>query len=537
MPTQSLLPTPKQRFYQSGGAVNAGGKVFTYAPGTNTKKATYSDSAGLVPNANPILLDARGEAIIYGTGSYKVVLALSTDTDPPTSPIWTQDGVTIISDVTVANSNAADSAAAAAASAASMAKSTNTASLISAIRTNGFFPQPVFRLAANDTPTITVGAAGVASTLNASPAASPNIVASDTRLKWLSGPTTYEAGSGTWSPRGAWQGTGRDTQYASIEFNHTGTAFEFSVVGSFYTATENLRVLVNDIAVTPVALPQADGAFHYVKFVFPVSALRRIRIESANGKYRGVNVVAGTEITSTGRTYPLISIMGDSFVEGTGAGTPVMDGEGVALVRALGCNIALGAVGSTGIINPGAGGKVAWTEATRIRDLTMQGVVDAAQGVSTAPALGIVCMSINDQGLAAALWSPFGTSFQAAINNRCWALIDAFRTANSGKPLLFYGPTWTQTTPQLDIYRIRDAAQEACAGLANVWFIDRLGPYPVLRSGANAFVSATGDTTNGNAAIINISSTTGMVGNAGIEGPGITAGARIRKSRVFSTSY
>ena len=90
---QTLAPAPKLHLHKNDGTLNAGGKVFTYAPGTNTKKTTYSDSAGLVPNANPIILDARGEATIYGTGTYKVVHSLSTDTDPPVAPIWSQDNV------------------------------------------------------------------------------------------------------------------------------------------------------------------------------------------------------------------------------------------------------------------------------------------------------------------------------------------------------------------------------------------------------------------------------------------------------------
>ena len=162
-------------------------------------------------------------------------------------------------------------------------------------------------------------------------------------------------------------------------------------------------------------------------------------------------------------------------------------------------------------------------------DLTMLGATDSAQGLNTAPALGIVLMSMNDQGLASTMWSPYGSSYQAAINNRCWALIDAWQNANPGKPLIFYGPTWPSGDPVLDIYRMRDATQEACWGAAksNVWFIDRLNPLPTLRNAANAFISTTGTTTNASASITAIPSTTGIVQGAGIEGIGIAAGARV----------
>ncbi len=411
--------------------------------------------------------------------------------------------------------------------AAAQARTSNTAALISAIRNNGFFPGPQGRLAANDVPAVSVGAAGVGSTINASTAVSPSILASDSKIRWLSGPTTAD-GSGTWLPRGAWYGVSRTTQYTALEFVHTGTTFEFSCLGSFNTTTNNLRVLINDAAVAPITVTSGDGQYHYVKFTFPVSGTRRIRVEGAGGKFRGVNVASPSEISSSGRNYPLISVMGDSFAEGTGATLP-QDGEAVALVRALGGNCALGAVGGTGIINPGTGGKVAWTDPTRMTDLTMVGAVDAAQGSSTVPALGIVMMSINDQGLASSLWSPFGSSYQAAINNRCWALIDAWQSANPGKPLIFYGPTWPSGDPVPDIFRMRDATQEACWGAArsNVWFIDRLGPLPMLRNAINTFISTTGTTTNASASITAIPSTTGIVQGAGIEGTGIAPGARV----------
>lgn len=84
------------------GAPYAGGLLFTYVAGSSTKLATYQDSAGSVAHANPIVLDADGRvpAGIFGTGSYKLVLAPSTDTDPPTSPIWTLDDVEPINEFT-----------------------------------------------------------------------------------------------------------------------------------------------------------------------------------------------------------------------------------------------------------------------------------------------------------------------------------------------------------------------------------------------------------------------------------------------------
>lgn len=95
MPTVNLMPLPKQRFSTSTGAPLAGGKLFIYAAGTTTKQNSYQDASGLTPNANPVILDSRGEASIWFDQNlaYKVVLSPATDTDPPTAPIWTQDGI------------------------------------------------------------------------------------------------------------------------------------------------------------------------------------------------------------------------------------------------------------------------------------------------------------------------------------------------------------------------------------------------------------------------------------------------------------
>jgi hypothetical protein len=72
--TTTLLPEGRQRYFNNDGTPAAGGKLWTYAAGTSALKATYSDADGTVANANPITLDAKGEAVIYWTGAYKVDL-------------------------------------------------------------------------------------------------------------------------------------------------------------------------------------------------------------------------------------------------------------------------------------------------------------------------------------------------------------------------------------------------------------------------------------------------------------------------------
>lgn len=76
-----LSPSPKLQFFTVNGDPLAGGKLYTYAAGTTTPLATYTDSTGITPNTNPVILDARGEASIwlFSTLGYKFVLKTATE--------------------------------------------------------------------------------------------------------------------------------------------------------------------------------------------------------------------------------------------------------------------------------------------------------------------------------------------------------------------------------------------------------------------------------------------------------------------------
>ncbi len=100
MPTYTVAPVIKHDF----GASRAGYKLFVYLSGTNTKTTTYADSAGSASNTNPIVLDSAGRATIFvAQTTLKYVLALPTDTDPPTSPVWTVDGVMSVPNINGTN--------------------------------------------------------------------------------------------------------------------------------------------------------------------------------------------------------------------------------------------------------------------------------------------------------------------------------------------------------------------------------------------------------------------------------------------------
>lgn len=95
MPT-TLSPAPKLQFFDSNGNPLAGGLLYSYAAGTTTPLATYTDSTGATANANPVVLDSRGEANVWlGSASYKLALYTSTAV-----LIWTVDNIDGVSALT-----------------------------------------------------------------------------------------------------------------------------------------------------------------------------------------------------------------------------------------------------------------------------------------------------------------------------------------------------------------------------------------------------------------------------------------------------
>lgn len=77
------------QFFDNAGAPLANGKLYTYAAGTTTPKATYTTAAGDIELPNPVILDAYGRAVIFITGSYKFTL-----TDVNDVLIRTTDNIT-----------------------------------------------------------------------------------------------------------------------------------------------------------------------------------------------------------------------------------------------------------------------------------------------------------------------------------------------------------------------------------------------------------------------------------------------------------
>ena len=85
----NLTPSPFMQFFTAGGIPLVGGKLYTYAAGTTTLLATYTDATGTQFNSNPVILDSRGEAAVWlDTAAYKFKL-----TDSSQVEIWTVDNI------------------------------------------------------------------------------------------------------------------------------------------------------------------------------------------------------------------------------------------------------------------------------------------------------------------------------------------------------------------------------------------------------------------------------------------------------------
>ena len=71
-----ILANGRQQYFDDSGNPLNGGKLWTMqpGPGVTTPKTTWSDAAATTPNANPIILNARGEATVFWSGTYNVRL-------------------------------------------------------------------------------------------------------------------------------------------------------------------------------------------------------------------------------------------------------------------------------------------------------------------------------------------------------------------------------------------------------------------------------------------------------------------------------
>lgn len=96
LPNAVPMPTPEIQYLDQNGVPLSGAYLCTYAAGTSTPQATYTDNTAGTPNTNPIVLDTAGRASVWvGPLLYKFVLRTGgTGNSCSTgSVVWTQDMV------------------------------------------------------------------------------------------------------------------------------------------------------------------------------------------------------------------------------------------------------------------------------------------------------------------------------------------------------------------------------------------------------------------------------------------------------------
>lgn len=96
MAVTQLLPNVYQQFFGITGTFTglplAGGSLYSYAAGTMTPQATYTDETGVTANTNPVVLNSAGAANVWLSSlAYKFVLK---DSNGVTQ--WTVDNVSYI---------------------------------------------------------------------------------------------------------------------------------------------------------------------------------------------------------------------------------------------------------------------------------------------------------------------------------------------------------------------------------------------------------------------------------------------------------
>ena len=85
----SVMPVPRMQFSDSAGEPVVAGKLYVYEAGTTTSVNTYSD-AGVTANANPVILDAGGWAVVYLEIGEVYKFELRDEFDVT---LWTQDNI------------------------------------------------------------------------------------------------------------------------------------------------------------------------------------------------------------------------------------------------------------------------------------------------------------------------------------------------------------------------------------------------------------------------------------------------------------
>ena len=97
----NLIPLLLFQGFNTNGSFLAGGLLYSYAAGSSTPQATYTDTTLLTPNTNPVVLNALGQAEIAlnPTQSYKFNLTDSSGNQMPGYPVDNVAGALNVSSI------------------------------------------------------------------------------------------------------------------------------------------------------------------------------------------------------------------------------------------------------------------------------------------------------------------------------------------------------------------------------------------------------------------------------------------------------
>lgn len=321
--------------------------------------------------------------------------------------------------------------------------------MVSARAAHGFWPRPTM----TTPPTLTLTGGSPAAPMGFS----LRVWNSTTSWRTLGGFTSQFGGN----PFLQWRNispTGNASGFSSnlgcaVEFTHTGTEFYIYLRGN----GAGVRVIVdNALANSNRLLTSSDGEGWLLRVDFTAigSATRKIRIESAGMQFGGVYIKAGETIAKpTSADPPKVCVLGTSITEGGETGQP-MGGYAWWLARQLGIDAYACGVGGAGIINPGT---------SRVKQLDR----------SNDYTVGDFVLCIDENGV-----NDTAYTYQAFLDEYRRNL-DAWFTAHPASPWIGWGPFWPNSAPTADVYKIRDAKQQAIAEYPMAAFIDTLdiGPF------------------------------------------------------------
>jgi hypothetical protein len=91
MPSYIRIASSRIMYLDNNGALATGYKVYTCTPGTDTLASSWSNRTLSSLNANPIILDARGQAQIFSNTALKLVFCTPASTGPTNGVIQSDD--------------------------------------------------------------------------------------------------------------------------------------------------------------------------------------------------------------------------------------------------------------------------------------------------------------------------------------------------------------------------------------------------------------------------------------------------------------